>query len=88
MHSYSISTDLFKLTGEPRLKYCKILILDGNTSLRRVDRHQSASQQMFQSEYFLPVDEVNKFEMQGASHQVCFGLAPLHLTVADVQHGG
>lgn len=74
MHSYGISTDLFKLVGEPQLKYRKISIMDGNTSLRRVDRRQSASKQMFQSDYFLPVDQVNKFDMRGAYRQVCFGL--------------
>ena len=77
MHSYSISIDLLKLMGEPQLKYRKIFIMDGNTSLRRVNRHQSASKQMFQSEYFLPVDEVDRFEMRGASHQVCFRPSPL-----------
>ena len=76
MHSYSIYTDFIKLMDEPQLKYRKIFIMDGNTSLRRVDRHQSASKQMFQSEYFLPVDEVNRFEMRGAPHQVCFSSSP------------
>ena len=33
IHSYGISTDLFKLVDEPQLKYCKISIIDGNTSL-------------------------------------------------------
>ena len=75
MHLYSISTDLFKLMDEPQLKYRKISIMDGNTSLRQVDRHQSASKQIFHSKYFLSVDEVNQFEKRGASHLVCFGLA-------------
>ena len=57
--------------GEPQLKYRKISIIDGNTSLRRVDRHESASKKAFQSEYFLSVDEVNEIEMPGASRQVC-----------------
>ena len=78
VHSYSIFTDLFKLVDEPQLKYRKISIVDGNTSLRRVDRHESTSKQKFQSDYFLPVEEVNAVEMPGASHRVGFGLAPLH----------
>ena len=78
---YSISTDLFKLAGEPRLKYRKISIIDGNTSLRRVDRRESASKKSFKSDYFLSVAEVNEIENQGASRQVRFGLACLHLPV-------
>jgi len=54
---------------EPQLNYRKISIIDGNTSLRRVDRHQSACKQTFQCDYFLPVDKVNEIEMPGASHQ-------------------
>lgn len=76
VHPYCISTDLFKLVEEPQLKYCKISIIDGNTSLWQVDWHESASKQTFQSDYFLPADEVNEIEMTGASCQVCFGLAP------------
>lgn len=72
---YCISTDSFKLVDEPQLKYRKISIIDGNTSLRRVDRHKSASKRTFHSNYFLPVDEVNGIEMASASRQVCFGLA-------------
>ena len=71
-HSYSISTDLFQLVDEPKLKYRKISIIDGNTSLRRVNRHESTSKKKFQSDYFLPVDKVNEVEMPGASRQVCF----------------
>ena len=33
VHSYSIFTDLFKLVDEPQLKYRKISIIDGNSSL-------------------------------------------------------
>jgi len=88
LHSYSTFTDSFKLVDEPQLKYRKISILDGNTSLRRVDRQESASKQTFQSDYFLPVNEVNEFAKQGASRKVCFGLGPLRRTSADTQHGG
>ena len=59
---------------EPQLKYSKISIIDGNTSLRRVDRHESASKQTFKSDYFLSVDKVNEIEMAGTSSQVCFRL--------------
>jgi len=70
---------------EPHLKYRQISIIDGNTSLRRIDRRQSASKQTFESNYFLSVDEVNEVVMPGASRQVCFGMAPLNLTSADAQ---
>ena len=83
IHSYSMTTDLFKLMDEPHLKYRQISIIDGNTSLRRIDRRQSASKQTFESNYFLSVDEVNEVVMLGASCQVCFGMAPLNLTSAD-----
>jgi len=33
IHSYSMTTDLFKLMDEPHLKYHQISIIDGNTSL-------------------------------------------------------
>jgi hypothetical protein len=56
--------------GEPQLKYRKISIMDGNTSLRRVERHESASTQTFKSNYFLSIDAVNEIEMPGASRQV------------------
>ena len=72
IHSHSASTDLFKLMDEPQLKYRKISIVDGNTSLRRVERRESARKQLFQSDYFLTVDTVNSVEMLGASRQVCF----------------
>jgi hypothetical protein len=75
IHSYSLSTDSSKLLDEPQLKYCKISIIDGNTSLQQVHQHESASKQIFHSDYFLPIDEVNEMGMLGASHQVCFGLA-------------
>ena len=73
---------------EPQLKYRKISIIDGNSSLWWVNRHESTSKQKFQSDYFLPVDEVNAVEMPGASRQVGFGLAPLHWNSADTQRGG
>ena len=57
---------------EPQLKYRKISIVDGNTSLRRVEQRESARKQLFQSDYFLTVDTVNSVEMPGASRQVCF----------------
>ena len=90
IHFYSISTDFFKLVGEPQLKYRKISIVDGNTSLRRVDRHESASKKLFKSDYFLSVDEVNEIEKQGASRQVGFSLACLHLPLltSDVKADG
>ena len=72
IHSYCTSTDSLKLMDEPQLKYRKITILDGNTSLRRVDRRESASQQIFRSDYFLSADEVNKVTVQDASSQVSF----------------
>lgn len=78
-HFYSISTDLFKLMGEPQLKYRKISIMDGNASLRRVDRRESASKKVFESDYFLSVAEVNEIENLGASRQVGFGLPCLYL---------
>jgi hypothetical protein len=73
-HIYAncISIDLLKLMDEPQLKYRKITIIDGNTSLRRVDRRESASKQIFRSDYFLSVDEVNKVTMQDASCRVSF----------------
>jgi len=69
---YSLPPDSFKLVGEPPLKFRKISMIDGNTSLRRVNRRESASKRTFRSEYFLSVDEVNAIEMPGASRQVCF----------------
>jgi hypothetical protein len=57
---------------EPQLKYRKITIIDGNTSLRRVDRRESASKQIFRSDYFLSIDEVNEVMMQDASCRVSF----------------
>ena len=57
---------------EPQLKYCKITIIDRNTSLQQVDQHESASKQIFWSDYFLSIDEVNKVTMQDASCQVSF----------------
>jgi len=71
IQAYSISTDLSKLVDEPQLKYRKISIIDGNTSLRRVDRRRSANMQTFHSDYFLSVDKVNGIEMPGVSSQVC-----------------
>src|SRR5258706_13079047 len=68
---YSLSPDSFKLVGEPPLKFCKISMIDGNTSLRRVNRCESASKKTFLSDYFLSVDEVNAIEMRGAPHQIC-----------------
>ena len=65
--------------GEPQLKYRKISIIDGNSSLQRVDRHASASKDSFESDYFLSANEVNGIENLGASHQVHSGLAHLHL---------
>ena len=81
IHSYSITTDLFKLMDEPHLKYRQISIIDGNTSLKRIDRHASASQQTFESDYFLSVDEVNEIVVPGAARQVCFDLARLDLNL-------
>ena len=72
IRSYSESPDSFKLVDEPPLKFCKISMIDGNTSLRQVNRRESASKKTFQSDYFLSVDEVNAIEMPGASCQVCF----------------
>jgi len=74
---YNITTDSSKLRDEPRLKYRKISIIDGNTSLRRVNRHGSANTQIFHSDYFLPADVVNGIEVPSASHQVCYALSPL-----------
>jgi len=71
-HSYGIFTDSFKLVDEPQLKYCKISIIDGNSSLRQVEWAASARKQLFQSDYFLSVDEVNSVEVPGTPHQVCF----------------
>jgi len=88
IHSYSITTDSFKLMDEPHLKYRQISILDSNTSLKRIDQRASASKQTFESDYFLSVDEVNEVVMPGASRQVCFDLAPLDLTSAETQRGG
>ena len=67
-----IFADSLKLVDEPELKYRKITIIDGNTSLRRVDRSESASKQIFRSDYFLSVDEVNEITKQDASHRVNF----------------
>lgn len=72
IYSHCISTDSLKLMDEPQLKYRKITIIDGNTSLRRVDRRESASKQIFRSDYFLSIDEVNEVMMQDASCRVSF----------------
>ena len=89
-HIYSrcISTDSLKLVDEPQLKYRKITILDGNTSLRRVDRRESASKHVFHSDYFLSVDEVNKIIVQDASCRVSFLYGPALSTPSDTQRGG
>ena len=91
-HIYSrcISTDSLKLVDEPQLKYRKITILDGNTSLRRVDRHESASKHIFRSDYFLSVDKVNEVMKQDASRQVSFlhGPSVNPLLTPDVEGDG
>ena len=87
--SYSVSTDPSKLVDEPRLKYRKISIIDGNTSLRRVDQRRSTNKQTFDSDYFIPVDEVDEIEKPGSPRQVRFDFCPsYHLTSADTRHGG
>ena len=72
IHFYGLSPDSFKLVDEPPLKFRKISMIDGNTSLRRVNWRASASKKIFKSDYFLSVDEVNAIEMPGASREVCF----------------
>jgi hypothetical protein len=54
-----------KLHDEPKLKYRRLLCMDGNDSLKRIrttGQRQTADIRVFsESDYFLPREEVDKF---------------------------
>lgn len=52
---------LYSLKGETKLPYSLLAAADGNMSLRRFIRVGTADTAQFNSSYFLPKDEVDKF---------------------------
>jgi hypothetical protein len=61
-----------QLQGEPKLKYRRLLCMDGNDSLKRIraiGQRQTADFRVFmESDYYIPREEVDKFANEVRGH--------------------